>query len=566
MSIPAESYEQPVAQVVDVVVGGRYRLLQRIGSGGMGVVWLARDEVLRRRVAVKELHHAWGSSDRTVAHGRERSMREARAAAALHHPNIVSVYDIVDHDGRPWIVMELVSGRSLKEIVAEDGPLPVERAVTIALELLAALQAAHRAGITHRDVKPANVLVGDSGSVRLADFGLATHPDAEPLTDTGAVLGTPGYLAPEQASGQTPGPPADMFGLAATLYYAIEGVGPFHRDGYLPMLSAYARHDIRPPKRAGAMAPVLVQMLAADPARRPTAEQAREMLLGGAARQSWRGLRLAVTDDRWRQAAHTFQTFGTMFLLALGLHRVVFPHVVAKVTGGSYETGGFEIIDLIDIVRAVGWAMVLVAALIPRRRTAAGLALATAVVEMTVVASWYEESPSHFLYSAWWATTALVVAATSIWHAAGQQARRPRALGWFGGALACAAGASLCDFLQDPWSVSPAPGLGWSIADLNGGSAFRLAAPLYLTAAALAGWAWWRQDGLTRRRFLALTAPVGAVAAIVTYGFAGFLTSSQQFASPIRLAPVQWAILGATPAIAFALAVFLLERWERPKP
>jgi outer membrane protein assembly factor BamB len=269
-----------------LLVGGRYRLAQRIGSGGMGVVWLAMDEVLRRRVAVKELHHRWGSSEQTVAAGRKRSLREARAAAALRHPNIVGVYDIVEHSDRPWIVMEFVAGRSLSDVVADGGPLPVDRAVRIGLQLLAALQAAHAAGVTHRDVKPANVLVDDGDVVRLTDFGLASMQDAEALTETGALLGTPGYLAPEQARGLTPGPPADIFGLGATLYFAVEGVGPFHRDGYLPMLAAYAKHDVRTPQRAEELTAALLRLLAADPAKRPTAEQARLLLLGSGVRRS----------------------------------------------------------------------------------------------------------------------------------------------------------------------------------------------------------------------------------------------------------------------------------------
>ncbi|OJF09964.1 protein kinase domain-containing protein [Couchioplanes caeruleus] len=282
MSSP-ENVHEPLAG--SVLVAGRYRLIERIGSGGMGVVWLAHDEVLQRRVAVKELRHSWGSSDRSVAAGRERSLREARAAAALRHPHIVAVYDIAAQDGQPWIVMEFVPGRSLKEIVAEDGPMPVERAVDIGLQLLSALRAAHAVGITHRDVKPANVLISADGAVRLTDFGLATLPDAETLTETGAIIGTPGYLAPEQAKGLPPGPPADVFGLGATLYYAIEGVGPFQREAYLPTLVAYARHDIRAPRRAEALAPTLLRLLAADPVKRPTAEQARKLLLGGAVRR-----------------------------------------------------------------------------------------------------------------------------------------------------------------------------------------------------------------------------------------------------------------------------------------
>ncbi|MDI6105986.1 serine/threonine-protein kinase [Actinoplanes sp. NEAU-A12] len=297
--VAAVSTSEDVSEQADgltpaVLVGGRYRLLQRLGSGGMGVVWLAVDEVLRRRVAIKELHLNWGSSDQTIAAGRERSLREARAAAALHHRNIVAVYDIVDHDGRPWIVMERVVGRSLKDVVVEDGPLPVERAVAIGLQLLSALQAAHAAGITHRDVKPANVLVSDGDVVRLTDFGLAAMADDDSLTATGAMLGTLGYLAPEQANGLAPGPPADVFGCAATLYYAVEGVGPFHRDEYLPMLAAYARHDIRVPQRAQALTPVLLRLLSADPAKRPTVEQACELLLGGNVRQRWVSRRLLL--------------------------------------------------------------------------------------------------------------------------------------------------------------------------------------------------------------------------------------------------------------------------------
>ncbi|MFI5495898.1 protein kinase [Actinoplanes sp. NPDC051859] len=268
-----------------VLVAGRYRLVEQIGAGGMGVVWRGQDELLRRQVAVKELRHGWGSSDQTVAVERERSLREARAAAALHHPNIVSVFDIVEHDGRPWIVMELVAGRSLKELIAAEGPLPAARVVEVGLQLLSALTAAHGAGITHRDVKPANVLVSPDGRVRLTDFGLATTPDSETLTESGMVLGTPGYLAPEQAKGLPPGPPADIFGFGATLYYAVEGLGPFQRDAYLPMLMAYAKHDVRQPQRAGALAPALMRLLTADPAQRPTAEQARDLLLGKTVRR-----------------------------------------------------------------------------------------------------------------------------------------------------------------------------------------------------------------------------------------------------------------------------------------
>ncbi|MEV8504053.1 protein kinase [Actinoplanes sp. NPDC051475] len=281
VSTSAGADERPTS--TGFLLAGRYRLERRIGRGGMGVVWSARDEVLRRTVAVKELHHDYGSSDQTVAAGRERSLREARAAAALHHPNIVAVYDVVVQDDRPWIVMEQVPGRSLKDLIGEHGPMAVDRVLGIADQLLSALHAAHLAGITHRDVKPANVLICPDDVVRLTDFGLASMQDVEPLTETGAVLGTPGYLAPEQAKGLPPGPAADVFGAGATVYYAIEGVGPFQRDGYLPMLAAYARQDIRAPRLAGALGPVLVRLLAADPARRPNAQQAAALLRGARA-------------------------------------------------------------------------------------------------------------------------------------------------------------------------------------------------------------------------------------------------------------------------------------------
>ncbi|HET9518016.1 MAG TPA: protein kinase [Actinoplanes sp.] len=294
MPSPMAAGDEPHAES-STPIAGRYRLLQRIGSGGMGVVWLARDEMLGRQVAVKQVQHAWGSSDRTMAQGRERSMREARAAAALHHPNIVTVYDAIDGDNGLWIVMEYVHGRSLKDWVVQEGPLPVHRVRDIGLQLLSALQAAHAAGITHRDVKPANVMLCPGDVVRLTDFGLARMEGAEPLTETGAFVGTLGYLAPEQANGSAPGPAADLFGLGATLYFAVEGVGPFDRDGYLPMLAAYARHDIRPPRLAGALAPLLLRLLAADPARRPSAAQAAELFRAGVARNGRIPRRLLLT-------------------------------------------------------------------------------------------------------------------------------------------------------------------------------------------------------------------------------------------------------------------------------
>ncbi|WP_412740730.1 serine/threonine-protein kinase [Krasilnikovia sp. MM14-A1259] len=539
------------------VLGGRYRLLRRIGSGGMGVVWLARDELLHREVAIKELYYRGGTSERSHTDGYRRTLREARAAAALNHRNIVSVYDVLDHDDRPWIVMELLPGRSLKDIVAEDGPLPVERVVEIGRQLLSALAGAHAAGITHRDVKPANVLVGDDDVVWLTDFGLATMPDAETITETGAVLGTPGYLAPEQVNGGAPGPPADVFGVGATLYHAIEGVGPFHRSGLLPMLAAYARHDLRPARNAGALEPALQRLLAADPADRPTADQACQMLQDRALRRPRRSRRLIFTDGAaWRQAARTFQVVGAMLMLALGLHRVGMPHLEELKLNAAVRADGLALVDGFDWIRVSSWALVFWAVLTRHRRTAAGLAVPAAALEVVRVASWYPESPVHFLDSAWWMTAAVTVAATSAWLLRGEPAERPGSLRWFGAAYAAAALASLCDMWQgrDPSQ--------WHFV---GGNVVYLGVPWYLLAAGLAGWGVWRLGGSVRRRLLAVAAPVWGMAAMVNYGFPGFMASSPRFSPPVMLEPVQWIVLAVTPVLALVLAASAVTRWERSR-
>jgi hypothetical protein len=540
------------------LLAGRYRLLRRIGSGGMGVVWLARDDVLHREVAVKELHYRGGISDRAFTEGHRRSLREARASAALNHPNIVSVYDILEHDERPWIVMEFVSGRSLKEIVAEDGPMPAERARGIGRQLLSALGAAHAVGITHRDVKPANVLVCAGDVVRLTDFGLATLPDSETITETGTVLGTPGFLAPEQINGLSPGPPADVFGAGATLYHAVEGVGPFHRDGLLPMLAAYARHDIRPARNAGALEPALRRLLVADPTDRPTAEQAGELLQDRGLRRPRRSRRLLFTDGfAWQQAARTFQILGAMFLLALGIHRIASPHLLALMLNPANRIEGFGLVDLFDGARAVGWALAFGAALTRHRRAAAGLAVLAASVEVVRVAGWYPESPVQFLSSAWWMTVALVVAATSVWLVRGEPVSRPGALRWFGAALAAASAASLCDIWQHRY-----PG-DWSVVSMNDQLVIYLGVPLYLSAAGLAGWGWWQLGGPVRRRLMAVAAPVWGIAAVVNFGFTGFMASSPRFSPPVLLVPAQWMALAVTPVLALVLAAWVVTRWEQ---
>ena len=213
------------------LLAGRYRLGAVIGRGGMGTVWRARDELLHRDVAVKEI--VWpaqlDAAERETA--RRRAVREAQLAARVHHPNVVGVYDIVEEDDQPSIVMELVPFRSLRDAVAEDGPMTPAQAARIGLSVLAALRAVHAAGVVHRDVKPANILLGPEDRVVLADFGIAKAADSPVLTVSGVLLGSPSYLAPERARGGRAGAPADMWALGASLYAAVEGRPPFEPSG-----------------------------------------------------------------------------------------------------------------------------------------------------------------------------------------------------------------------------------------------------------------------------------------------------------------------------------------------
>ena len=261
------------------VVRGRYRLLDRIGSGGMGQVWLAWDERLNRAVALKRLHAPVGlpDSDLQVAH--ERAMREARITARLHHPNAVPVYDVVDDDGSPCLVMQYLPSRSLHEILAAEGPIDPREAARIGAGIAGALAAAHAAGIVHRDVKPGNILITTTGTPLLTDFGISrAHGDAS-LTATGLLTGTPAYLAPEVARGGESTPAADVFALGATLYAAVEGTPPFGLgDNPMALLHQVASGRIEPPRRAGPLEGVLARLLAADPDGRPSSAKAAAAL------------------------------------------------------------------------------------------------------------------------------------------------------------------------------------------------------------------------------------------------------------------------------------------------
>ncbi len=260
------------------ILAGRYRLGAVIGRGGMGAVWRARDELLNRDVAVKEI--IWppqlDAEEREIA--RRRAVREAQLAARLRHPNVVSVYDIVEEDGRPAVVMELVPFRSLRDAVAEDGPMAPAEAARVGLSVLAALQAVHEAGVVHRDVKPANILLGPGGRVVLADFGIAKAADSPALTVSGVLLGSPSFLAPERARGGRAGAAADLWALGASLYAAVEGQPPFERDGVLASLTAVVTDELEPSSRAGPLWPVIEGLLRKDPADRLEAAAAEQML------------------------------------------------------------------------------------------------------------------------------------------------------------------------------------------------------------------------------------------------------------------------------------------------
>jgi len=259
-------------------VAGRYRLIDRLGAGSMGTVWRAEDVSLGREVAVKEVVFPPGVSDREREVLRERTRREARMAAGLDHPNAVTVYDVAEGDDTTYIVMELVPARTLAEVVRGDGPLSPERTAEVGLGVLGALEAAHRRGIVHRDVKPSNVLLRTDGRVVLTDFGIARSIHDTSLTTTGALIGSPAYMSPERARGEVPGPATDLWSLGATLFTAVEGRPPFDRGESLPTLSAVLTEPHAPFAAAGPLAPVLDGLLEKDPALRLDAAATREEL------------------------------------------------------------------------------------------------------------------------------------------------------------------------------------------------------------------------------------------------------------------------------------------------
>jgi hypothetical protein len=258
-------------------VAGRYRLCEVLGRGTMGAVWSARDEVLGRPVAVKELLLPPGIPDAEAEALRERSLREARAIAALSHPNVVTLYDVVREGAAPFVVMELVPSRSLADLLV-DGPLPERQVIAIGSAVAAALQAAHAAGITHRDVKPGNVLVADDGRIKLTDFGIARNAADETLTATGLMLGSPAYMAPEIASGGSVRPASDLWGLGATLFAAVEGRPPYDAGTPMATVACVVQDEVPKPSCTGPLAEVISGLMVKDPALRMPLSRVRQLL------------------------------------------------------------------------------------------------------------------------------------------------------------------------------------------------------------------------------------------------------------------------------------------------
>ncbi len=271
------------------LVAGRYRLVESIGRGGMGTVWRAEDELLGRQVAVKKLRVPPQLHDDERERLYERTRREARSAARIAHPNVVVVHDVVEDAGLPCVVMEYVRSRTLSDVLKKDGPIAPREAARIGRGMVAALRAAHRAGVLHRDVKPANVLLGldeeneeggwPGGRVVLTDFGIASVTGTSTLTRTGELIGSFDYLAPERITGGNPGPASDLWALGATLYQAVEGSAPFHRDTPIETAYAIASEPVQPPRNAGPLTPLIESLLAKEPERRMTGEQVERLLV-----------------------------------------------------------------------------------------------------------------------------------------------------------------------------------------------------------------------------------------------------------------------------------------------
>jgi eukaryotic-like serine/threonine-protein kinase len=330
-------------QDVPAVVAGRYRLRNVVGTGGMGTVWRATDELLGRDVAIKRVRLD-GLSPADAAVARERTMREARIAAALHHPHIVSIFDVVLEGGEPWLILEFVPSRTLGSVLDERGALPPAEVAAIGAQVAAALATAHAAGIVHRDVKPDNVLLapptpGPAGpqlNVKLTDFGIAHAATAPAITATEILTGTPAYFAPETARGEGTDTRTDVYSLGATLYAAVEGHPPFGTDpgNVLALLTRIGRGQAPPPRHAGHLTDLLRHLTADDPADRPTAAQAHAALLHAASPPpAFIAAALDQPGRKRRRGRLVAAVVGVLAVVAAGITAVVLA------PGGEVATG-----------------------------------------------------------------------------------------------------------------------------------------------------------------------------------------------------------------------------------
>ncbi|MGB3441216.1 MAG: serine/threonine-protein kinase [Actinophytocola sp.] len=268
-----------VSSTGERVVAGRYRLRRQLGQGAMGTVWEAYDEVLHRTVSVKEVLLPPGLPEAQAAELRERTLREARAIAALSHPNVITLHDVAREDGEPFVVTEYLLAHSLATLINVLGPLPERKAAAIADAVAAGLAAAHQAGITHRDIKPGNVLIGVDGQVKLTDFGIARNVSEQTLTSTGIMLGSPAYISPEVAAGREVTPAADLWGLGATLFAMIEGRPPYDVDGaVLDTVNQVVHGEIPRPSTEGPLGEVVAALMVKEPEERITLRELRNRL------------------------------------------------------------------------------------------------------------------------------------------------------------------------------------------------------------------------------------------------------------------------------------------------
>jgi eukaryotic-like serine/threonine-protein kinase len=270
--------DRVVTEQPERLIGERYRLHHVLGRGSMGIVWAAHDEVLRRDVAVKEVLRPPGMTDGEAEVLRERTMREARSVARLSHPNLVTLHDVVQLDGDPYVVMELVPSASLADLIQLRGPLTLEQGAAVADAVAAALASAHKAGITHRDVKPGNVLIADDGRIKLTDFGIARNVADATMTSRGIMLGTPSFISPEVASGAELTTAADLWSLGATLWAAMSGQPPYDGTNVLRTINAVVHADVPPPVDAGELAPVIAGLMRKNPNERMTLAEVRKLV------------------------------------------------------------------------------------------------------------------------------------------------------------------------------------------------------------------------------------------------------------------------------------------------